>query len=351
MLHSNITPVIRAISLLWRRTGTARIYVLTVASVVIVLAVVGALHLASVGRQSAQSARSGGGSNALSSTQRHRQTPESSSAQPKKTGDPLAPVAQGDQASSQAMPLPMAGDAIADHPVIAITEVAPRRSRGRNGQTRVDVKIGLTPQPNAKKGQVEIRVFFYDVTRNQEIRPTQAHVTCQWLTPMRDWTDPSPKYLVATYLRLRGARPSPEKLQYGGFIVRTYFDGQLQDERTDPEGLFAAMRSGVRSARASTPAESPTSAAAVLRPSISQAPAARTEVASNAITPAPTTPTTLPEKRSVEETAALPYARPVPGKPGFVYSPFDEKFLIDVRGAPPGTVVNDPNAGKAFRVP
>jgi hypothetical protein len=80
-------------------------------------------------------------------------------------------------------------------------------------------------------------------------------------------------------------------------------------------------------------------------------PIANTEVASNEITPAPTTATTRPEKRSVEEVAALPYARPVPGKPGLVYSPFDEKFLIDVRGVPPGTVVNDPHAGKSFRVP
>jgi hypothetical protein len=354
MLHSNITPVIRAISLLWRRTGTARIYVLTVASVVIVLAVVGALHLASVGRQSAQSARSGGGSNALSSTQRHRQTPESSSAQPKKTGDPLAPVAQGDRASSQAMPLPMAGDAIADHPVIAITEVAPRRSRGRHGETRVDVKIGVTPQPNVKKGQVEIRVSFFDVTRNGEMRPTEAQVAYEWLTPVRDWTDMTPKYLVATYLHPRAPRRSPERLRYGGFTVRVYFDGQLQDERAEPKGLLAALRSGVqpRSAPGAMPAESPAVAAAVApSPTLAEAPATKTEVASNAITPAPITPTVLPEKRSVEGTAALPYARPVPGKPGFVYSPFDEKFLIDVRGAPPGSVVNDPNASKAFRVP
>src|SRR5207249_10049545 len=119
MLHSKITPVIRAISPLWRKMGTARIYVVTVASVVIVLAAVGVLHLASVARQSAQSARNGGGSNAPSSTQRYRQTLESSAARPKKTGDPPDRVAQGDQASSQARPLPRAGDAIADHPVIA----------------------------------------------------------------------------------------------------------------------------------------------------------------------------------------------------------------------------------------
>jgi hypothetical protein len=52
-----------------------------------------------------------------------------------------------------------------------------------------------------------------------------------------------------------------------------------------------------------------------------------------------------------ESTSTAPYASPVPGKPGFVYSPHDTKFLIDVRGAPPGTEINDPNTGKPLRVP
>jgi len=43
---------------------------------------------------------------------------------------------------------------------------------------------------------------------------------------------------------------------------------------------------------------------------------------------------------------------PVPGKPGFVFSPYDQyKGYIDVRGFPPGTEVKDPYSGKSFLVP
>jgi hypothetical protein len=128
--------------------------------------------------------------------------------------------------------------------------------------------------------------------------------------------------------------------------VRIYFDGQLQDEKSEPEGLIGALRSGMRSVPAPTQAESPQIAAAAGR---SQAAIAKTETATNSLSP--TASPGSSEKRTGEETAALPYARPVPGKPGFVYSPYDEKFLIDVRGAPPGTVATDPNSGKTFRVP
>lgn len=334
--------------------GTARFYFLAAASVVIVLAAIGLFHLGSVAKQSAQNARGAAAANAPGSAQHAQQAAGNSSARPQKTDASISDATQGDQASRQNMPLPMADDAIADHPVISITEVASRGSRVRHGDTRVDVKIGVAPQPNASKGEVEIRVFFFDVTRNREIRPTQAQVAYEWLTPVRDWTDPTPKYLVATYLRPRAPRRSPERLRYGGCIVRVYLNRQLQDERSEPQGLLVALRRNVRprSAPGAMPAESPTVvAAAVPSPSATQLPNVKTELTTNAISPSPTASAIAAEKRSAEELAALPYARPVPGKPGFVYSPFDEKFLIDVRGFPPGTVVNDPNASKPFRVP
>ncbi|MCU0795524.1 MAG: hypothetical protein MUF31_06260 [Akkermansiaceae bacterium] len=49
-----------------------------------------------------------------------------------------------------------------------------------------------------------------------------------------------------------------------------------------------------------------------------------------------------------------PIAKPQPGKPGFVISPYNQK-LIDVQGVPPGTLVMDPTypieENKHFRVP
>jgi hypothetical protein len=50
--------------------------------------------------------------------------------------------------------------------------------------------------------------------------------------------------------------------------------------------------------------------------------------------------------------ADVPYAIPVPGKQGFVTSPFAPgSGYIDVRQFPPGTDVKDPFTGKIFRTP
>jgi hypothetical protein len=56
-----------------------------------------------------------------------------------------------------------------------------------------------------------------------------------------------------------------------------------------------------------------------------------------------------PTKRSKRD---LPYAIPVPNKPGFVTSPYAPKQgLVDVRGFASGTEVIDPYTGKVFLTP
>ena len=53
-----------------------------------------------------------------------------------------------------------------------------------------------------------------------------------------------------------------------------------------------------------------------------------------------------------DQNADLPYGTPVPGKPGFVTSPFaPEAGYVQVLGFPPGTPVEDPYTGKIFLTP
>jgi hypothetical protein len=50
--------------------------------------------------------------------------------------------------------------------------------------------------------------------------------------------------------------------------------------------------------------------------------------------------------------AQLPTAKPVPGKPGYVFSPFDPSGgYVDVTGYASGQKVKDPYSGKIFLVP
>ncbi|MFM2241646.1 MAG: hypothetical protein RLZ97_501 [Verrucomicrobiota bacterium] len=61
-----------------------------------------------------------------------------------------------------------------------------------------------------------------------------------------------------------------------------------------------------------------------------------------------------PEPPKPDPKPQIPVARSVPGKPGFVFSPFNNK-IIDVKDYPSGTLVADPTYPPAdkkyFRVP
>jgi hypothetical protein len=56
--------------------------------------------------------------------------------------------------------------------------------------------------------------------------------------------------------------------------------------------------------------------------------------------------------RNVTTQTQYPTAKPVPGKPGYVFSPFDPSGgYVDVTGYSPGQKVKDPYSGKIFLVP
>jgi hypothetical protein len=62
--------------------------------------------------------------------------------------------------------------------------------------------------------------------------------------------------------------------------------------------------------------------------------------------------TSVSSARSSAPSAAFPTGKLVPGKPGYVFSPFDaDGRYVDVSGFAPGTKVKDPWTDKIFVVP
>jgi serine/threonine-protein kinase len=125
---------------------------------------------------------------------------------------------------------------------LAITETTLSEIADPNAESHLTLKIGVKPRPGTPNGHVvRIVVSFYDLTRDNKMKPTNTRVGYDWLTPATDWTDATPKFLAATYVRPKTKSPSADGRKYGGFIVRVYFDGQLQDARASAPGLLASF--------------------------------------------------------------------------------------------------------------
>ena len=63
-------------------------------------------------------------------------------------------------------------------------------------------------------------------------------------------------------------------------------------------------------------------------------------------------PSPTPAQKNATTQAQFPTARPVPNKPGYVFSPFDPSGgYVDVTGYASGSKVKDPYSGKIFLVP
>ena len=70
---------------------------------------------------------------------------------------------------------------------------------------------------------------------------------------------------------------------------------------------------------------------------------------STAVTPRPSA---TPRSSSSNSAVQFPVAKPVPGKPGYVFSPYDPNGgYVDVTGYQSGSKVKDPYSQKIFLVP
>src|SRR5262249_30467899 len=93
---------------------------------------------------------------------------------------------------------------------LALTETTLSETTDPNAQSHYTLKVGVKPRAGTQNGHVvRIKVDFYDLTKDNEMKPTTAQVSYNWLTTARDWTDATPKFLAATYVRPKSQSPSP----------------------------------------------------------------------------------------------------------------------------------------------
>ena len=96
-------------------------------------------------------------------------------------------------------------------------------------------------RPGTQNGHVvRIKVDFYDLTKDNRLKPTTPRSAITGLALHATGLMRLPSF----WQRLtcpKGQLPSSDKRRYGGFIVRVYFDGQLQDSRASPSDLLTLL--------------------------------------------------------------------------------------------------------------
>lgn len=123
--------------------------------------------------------------------------------------------------------------------------------------------------------------------------------------------------------------------------VRKKIDGENQTATTTTTTTTSDVTTPGRTVTSST-VPPPRTTTTTTKPPSTTPPATVTDKSKPSPSPARTTVT----------QAQLPTAKPVPGKPGYVFSPFDPSGgYVDVTGYAPGQKVKDPYSGKIFLVP
>ena len=67
--------------------------------------------------------------------------------------------------------------------ILAITETTLSETADPNAQSHLTLKVGVKPRPGTPNGHaVRIIVSFYDLTKDNKMKPTDAQVGYNWLT-------------------------------------------------------------------------------------------------------------------------------------------------------------------------
>jgi hypothetical protein len=151
---------------------------------------------------------------------------------------------------------------------LAIAEVTASETPDPDAETNLMLRIAVKKRSAAviDHTKVKIQVYFYDTVGDNDIKLTDADVSYEWLTPNHDWAESNSETLAVTYIRPKSKTKSAESdlaaaaaainpakkgkpiktnpppdssnRKYLGYIVRVYYNDQLQDKRAEPTKLL-----------------------------------------------------------------------------------------------------------------
>lgn len=132
--------------------------------------------------------------------------------------------------------------------------------------------------------------------------------------------------------------------------VRRHIDGQTQTTTatttTATSDVTTPGRNVTPAATNTQPRTTTTQTGPRIKPSPSPSPRSSPTTVTEKSKPSPS------PSHNTSAQSQLPTAKPVPGKPGYVFSPFDPSGgYVDVTGYTSGQKVKDPYSGKIFLVP
>ena len=109
-----------------------------------------------------------------------------------------------------------------------------------NAKVQYILKMAIIARSNIPidHSKVTIQVFFYDTLDDNRLVLADADVNYEWLTPRHDWTETNPEILSVSYSRPPTEAISSSHRKYHGYLIRVYYNGQLQAVRAEPNRLL-----------------------------------------------------------------------------------------------------------------
>jgi hypothetical protein len=101
---------------------------------------------------------------------------------------------------------------------------------------RVSVKAGSNEKIDPTK--FSATVDFYEQDDQAQVQRNTSPSPFEWLSSPIDWVDAAPEIFEVKYRLPPDDRGDLPALQYYGYVVAIYYDGELQDQRADPPALL-----------------------------------------------------------------------------------------------------------------